>query len=52
MPSLLLPKSCTREFAVDGVFHFDVGLYAPLTGSLIVRYRGCLRPDARLRRTS
>jgi hypothetical protein len=46
MPSALLPKSCTREFAVDGMFHFDVGLYAPLTGSLIVRYRGWLRPDA------
>jgi hypothetical protein len=46
MPSALLPRSCTREFAVDGTFHFDVGLYAPLTGGLIVRYRGCLRPDA------
>ena len=46
MPSALLPKSCTREFALDGVFHFDVGLYAPLTGSLIVRYRGWLEPDA------
>jgi hypothetical protein len=45
LPPPLLPTSCTREFAVDGVFHFDVGLYAPLTGSLIVRYRGCLRPD-------
>ena len=39
LPSLLLPKSCTREFAVDGAFHFDVGLYAPLTGGLIVRYQ-------------
>jgi hypothetical protein len=46
IPSLLLPKSCTREFAVDGVFHFDVGLYAPVTGGLIVRYRGRLRPGA------
>jgi hypothetical protein len=46
MPPALLPQSCTREFAVDGTFHFDVGLYAPLTGGLIVRYRGCLRPDA------
>jgi hypothetical protein len=46
MPSVLLPKSCTKEFAVDGEFRFDVGLYAPVTGSLIVRYRGCLRPDA------
>jgi hypothetical protein len=46
MPSALLPKSCSREYAVDDVFHFDVGLYAPLSGSLIVRYRGWLRPDA------
>jgi hypothetical protein len=40
LPSLLLPRSCSREFAVDGAFHFDVGLYAPLTGGLIVRYQG------------
>jgi hypothetical protein len=46
LPSWLLPRSCTREFAADGVFHFDVGLYAPLTGGLIVRYRGSLKPDA------
>jgi hypothetical protein len=46
LPGFLLPRSCTREFAVDGVFHFDVGLYAPLTGGLVVRYRGWLRPDA------
>ena len=46
LPSLMLPRSCTREFAVDGVFHFNVGLYAPLSGGLIVRYRGCLKPDA------
>lgn len=48
LPSRLLPQSCTREFAMDGVFHFDVGLYAPLTGGLIVRYRGRLRPGAAL----
>ncbi|MFZ1103636.1 MAG: DUF4166 domain-containing protein [Hyphomicrobiaceae bacterium] len=46
LPSLLLPRSCTREFAADGAFHFDVSLYAPVTGGLIVRYRGCLKPDA------
>jgi hypothetical protein len=46
LPSLLLPGSCSREFAVNGQFHFDVGLYAPLTGGLIVRYRGWLNPDA------
>jgi uncharacterized protein DUF4166 len=42
LPSLLLPRSCSREFSSDGVFHFDVGLYAPVTGSLIVRYEGRL----------
>ena len=46
LPSVLLPQSCSREFAVDGTFHFDVGLFAPVTGGLIVRYRGSLRPDA------
>lgn len=45
LPSLLLPRSCSREFAVDGAFHFDVGLYAPLTGGLIVRYKGRLGAD-------
>jgi hypothetical protein len=29
----------------DGAFHFDVGLYAPLTGGLIVRYQGRLGTD-------
>lgn len=46
LPSWLLPGSCSREYTVDGVFHFDIGLYAPLTGGLVVRYRGWLRPDA------
>jgi len=46
LPSLLLPGSCSREFAVDDTFQFDVGLYAPLTGGLIVRYQGWLEPDA------
>ena len=45
LPSLLLPRSCSREFAADGAFHFDVGLYAPLTGGLIVRYQGRLGAD-------
>jgi hypothetical protein len=45
LPSQVLPTSCAREFAADGAFHFDVGLYAPLTGSLIVRYRGRLVAD-------
>jgi hypothetical protein len=46
LPSLVLPGSWSKEFAVNGAFHFDVGLYAPLTGSLIVRYRGQVEPDA------
>jgi len=46
LPSMLLPRSCSREFEVDGTFHFDVGIYAPLTGELIVRYRGELAPDS------
>jgi hypothetical protein len=45
LPSPLLPRSCSREFAANGAFHFDVGLYAPLTGGLIVRYQGRLGPD-------
>jgi uncharacterized protein DUF4166 len=40
LPAMLLPRSCSKEFEVDGTFHFDVGIYAPLTGELIVRYRG------------
>src|SRR5262249_59092573 len=46
LPAWLLPRSCSREFAVDDRFSFDVGLYAPLTGGLIVRYQGEVRPDA------
>jgi saccharopine dehydrogenase-like NADP-dependent oxidoreductase len=40
LPRFLLPKSLSREYDLDGIFHFDVGLYAPLTGKLIVRYEG------------
>ena len=47
LPRLLLPTSESREFAVDGVFHFDVALSAPLGGGLIVRYQGSLQPDRR-----
>jgi Domain of unknown function (DUF4166) len=46
IPSFLLPRSRTKEFAVDDRFHFDVGLYAPLTGELIVRYQGHVCPAA------
>lgn len=42
VPLFLLPRSVAREFDVDGRFHFDVALYMPITGDLIVRYRGSL----------
>jgi hypothetical protein len=45
LPRLLLPKSESREYALRGVFHFDVALSAPFGGGLIVRYRGHLQPD-------
>jgi hypothetical protein len=45
LPAFLLPASESREYDVDGLFHFDVGLYAPLRGGLIVRYQGCVTPD-------
>jgi len=47
MPRWTLPKSVSCEYEADGKFHFDVGLYAPLTGGLIVRYRGWLVPAQR-----
>jgi saccharopine dehydrogenase-like NADP-dependent oxidoreductase len=40
LPAWLAPKAQIREYDEDGVFRFDVALYAPLTGGLIVRYRG------------
>lgn len=46
LPGPLLPGSDSREFAEDGHFRFDVGLYAPMGGGLIVRYRGTVSPDA------
>lgn len=45
LPRFLLPGSDSREYAEDGVFHFDVSLTAPLGGGLVVRYRGHLMPD-------
>lgn len=41
----LLPISETREYALNGVFHFDVALTAPFGGGLIVRYLGYLHAD-------
>jgi hypothetical protein len=45
IPKFMLPISKTREFTRDGVFHFDVGLYLPITNALIIRYEGWLKPD-------
>ncbi len=44
LPSFLLPRSEAREYDMNGVFHFDVALYAPFDRSLIVRYEGYAKP--------
>ncbi|NKX43957.1 SDR family oxidoreductase [Roseicyclus persicicus] len=44
LPAWALPVSHARETAEDGRFRFDVAIHAPLTGALIVRYRGWLVP--------
>ncbi|WP_137110152.1 SDR family oxidoreductase [Rhodobacter sp. SY28-1] len=46
LPRWALPGSDTREHAENGRFHFDVCLTAPLTGGLMVHYRGTLSPSA------
>ncbi|WP_282077248.1 SDR family oxidoreductase [Epibacterium ulvae] len=40
LPKWLLPISNAREFEAQGRFHFDVELRAPLTGRLLVHYKG------------
>jgi hypothetical protein len=45
LPARLLPRSEIREYEEGGAFRFDVAIYAPLTGSLIVRYQGQVSPD-------
>jgi hypothetical protein len=42
LPKWLLPQSIAHEYEADGKFHFDVALKAPLTGALIVHYKGSL----------
>ncbi len=42
LPRFVLPRSVSREYEADGRFHFDVALMAPLTGGLMVHYRGWL----------
>lgn len=44
LPRWMLPGSETREYSKDGRFHFDVRLTAPITGALMVHYRGHLAP--------
>jgi hypothetical protein len=45
LPAFLLPWSEAYECETNGKFHFDVGLYAPISGKLIVRYQGSVEPD-------
>lgn len=45
LPRSLLPGSDSREHVRNGLFHFDVGLHAPLGAGLIVRYQGWLTRD-------
>lgn len=40
LPRWFLPRSEAREFVRDGQFCFDVKLFAPLTGDLMVHYQG------------
>lgn len=44
LPGWLLPISIAREEVRDERLQFDVKLLAPLTGQLIVHYRGWLEP--------
>jgi hypothetical protein len=46
LPRWLLPQSIAHEYAADGRFHFDVALKAPLTGALIVHYKGWLARES------
>ena len=45
LPRWALPGSETCEYAEDGKFRFDVALFAPFGGGLIVHYRGWLQPE-------
>jgi len=42
LPRRLLPGAIAREHVCDGRFRFDVKILAPVTGSLLVHYRGSL----------
>lgn len=45
MPMILLPKVDAREFVEDLRFNFDIAIQAPLTGRVLVHYRGWLTPE-------
>ena len=45
VPRIFLPVSVAREYEADGRFHFDVALFAPLTGAPMVHYQGWLAHD-------
>jgi hypothetical protein len=42
LPRRVLPVSIAREYAAEGRFRFDVAIHAPLTGALVVHYKGWL----------
>lgn len=42
LPKWLLPISIAKETVEEGRFHFDVELRAPVTGGLMVHYKGYL----------
>lgn len=44
LPRWSLPISEAREMENNGVFRFDIGVYAPITEALLVRYEGFLTP--------
>lgn len=46
IPAIFLAVSESREYVQNGVFHFDIAAHAPLTGALVVRYRGRLERAA------
>lgn len=45
LPKWLLPVSQAHEYVAQGRFHFDVAIKAPITGQLIVHYKGWLTPQ-------
>ncbi len=45
LPKWALPQSHAQETAQNGRFHFDVALHAPITGQMVVHYKGWLHRD-------